>query len=160
MPNYYPGYQEVNDAILREKFEKGWGTLLPTSKGLDNHEMVDAIEEGKLKSIYLKGEDMITSDSNANYVGGALSELEFFVVQDIVMSETARFADVILPASPSLEKEGTFTNTERRIQRLYQALEPLGESRPDWRIIRDLANELGANWKYEHPSEVWPRLLH
>jgi formate dehydrogenase major subunit len=154
MPNYYPGYQEVNDAILREKFEKGWGTLLPTSKGLDNHEMVDAIEEGKLKSIYLKGEDMITSDSNANYVGGALSKLEFFVVQDIVMSETARFADVILPASPSLEKEGTFTNTERRIQRLYQALEPLGESRPDWRIIRDLANELGANWKYEHPSEV------
>ena len=116
--------------------------------------MVDAIEEGKLKSIYLKGEDMITSDSNANLVGDALSKLDFFVVQDIVMSETARFADVILPASPSLEREGTFTNTERRIQRLYQALEPLGESRPDWRIIRDLANELGANWKYDHPSEI------
>ena len=154
MPNYYPGYQEVDDAILREKFEKGWGVLLPASKGLDNHEMVDAIEEGKLKSIYLKGEDMITSDSNANLVGDALSKLDFFVVQDIVMSETARFADVILPASPSLEREGTFTNTERRIQRLYQALEPLGESRPDWRIIRDLANELGANWKYDHPSEI------
>jgi formate dehydrogenase major subunit len=154
MPNYYPGYQEVDDAVVREKFEKGWGVLLPTSKGLDNHEMVDAIEEGKLKSIYLKGEDMITSDSNANLVGNALSKLDFFVVQDIVMSETARFADVILPASPSLEKDGTFTNTERRIQRLYQALEPLGESRPDWRIIRDLANELGAHWKYEHPSEI------
>jgi formate dehydrogenase major subunit len=154
MPNYYPGYQEVNDAMVREKFEKGWGVSLPAGKGLDNHEMVDAIQEGKLKSIYLKGEDMITSDSNANLVGDALSKLEFFVVQDIVMSETARFADVILPASPSLEKEGTFTNTERRIQRLYQAFDPLGESRPDWRIIRDLASELGANWNYEHPSQI------
>jgi formate dehydrogenase major subunit len=154
MPNYYSGYQKVEEAPVREKFEKAWGVLLPVSEGLDNHEMVDAIHEGKLKSIYLKGEDMITSDANANYVGAALEKLEFFVVQDIVLSQTARFANVVLPASPSLEKEGTFTNTERRIQRLYRALEPLGESKPDWEIIRDVANQLGAGWKYDHPSEI------
>jgi formate dehydrogenase major subunit len=154
MPNYYPGYQKVEDAEARAKFERGWGVSLPEGKGLDNHEMIDAIQEGKLKSIYLKGEDMITSDSNANYVGDALSKLEFFVVQDIAMSETAKFADVVLPASPSLEKEGTFTNTERRIQRLYQALEPLAESKPDWQIICAVANALGAGWKYRHPSEI------
>lgn len=154
MPNSYPGYQKVDDEQARLKFEKGWNVKLPVSKGLDNHEMVDAIHEGKLRSIYLKGEDMITSDSNAHYVGEALSKLEFFVVQDVVFSETARFADVVLPASPSLEKEGTFTSTERRFQRLYQALEPIGESRPDWRIIQDIANELGAGWDYKHPSEI------
>ena len=154
MPNYYSGYQHIEDAGIREKFEKAWGVPLPAKKGLDNHEMVDAIHEGKLKSIYLKGEDMITSDSNATYVGHALEKLEFFVVQDIVFSETARYADVVLPASPSLEKEGTFTNTERRIQRLYQVFEPLAESKPDWQIIQMVANALGAGWNYQHPSEV------
>ena len=116
--------------------------------------MVDAIHQGKLKVIYLNGEDTITSDANAHYVSAALEKLEFLVVQDVFFSETARFADVVLPAAPSLEKEGTFTNTERRIQRLYQALDPVGESRPDWMIIRDIANALGAKWKYEHPSEI------
>ncbi|AXC09601.1 Formate dehydrogenase related protein [Acidisarcina polymorpha] len=154
MPNYYSGYQKVEDDSVREKFEKAWGVKLPTNKGLDNHQMVDAIHEGKLKSVYLKGEDMITSDSNANYVGSALEKLEFFVVQDIVFSETARYANVVLPASPSLEKEGTFTSTERRIQRLYRAMEPLGESHPDWQIIQMVANALGAEWKYEHPSQI------
>ncbi len=154
MPAYYPGYEKVDDEEARAKWEAGWGVTLPTSKGLDNHEMIDAIQEGKLKSIYLKGEDMITSDSNANLVGDSLTKLDFFVVQDIVMSETARFADVILPAAPSLEKEGTFTSTERRIQRLYEVFEPLGESKPDWEIIQDVANVLGGNWKYKHPSEI------
>src|ERR1700752_5043353 len=79
-------------------------------------------------------------------------------MQEVFFSETCRFADVILPARPSLEKEGTFTSTERRIQRLYQALEPLGESRPDWRIIQDVANRLGANWHYEHPSEIYKEI--
>jgi len=154
MPNVYPGYQKVEDEKVRAKFEKGWGVKLPSNKGLDNHEMIDAVHQGKLKVIYLKGEDTITSDANSHYVSAALEKLEFLVVQDVVFSETARFADVVLPAAPSLEKEGTFTNTERRIQRLYQALEPVGESRPDWRIIRDIANALGAKWKYEHPSEI------
>ena len=154
MPNVYPGYQKVGEPETIARFEQGWKVKLPTSKGMDNHEMIDGIFDGKLKAIYLKGEDTITSDANENRVSDALKQIEFLVVQDIIMSETARYADVVLPASPSLEKDGTFTNTERRIQRLYQALEPLGESKPDWRIIQDIANALGADWKYEHPSQI------
>ena len=154
MPNVYPGYQKVEDPETIARFEKGWGVKLPTTKGHDNHDMIDAIFDGKLKALYLKGEDTITSDANENRVSDAFKRIEFLVVQEIVMSETARYADVVLPASPSLEKDGTFTNTERRIQRLYQALEPLGESKPDWRIIQDIANALGADWKYEHPSQI------
>ncbi len=154
MPDVFSGYQKVEDPEVVARFEQGWNVKLPTSKGLDNHEMIDAIHNGKLKAMYLKGEDTITSDANEGDVAAALKKLEFFVVQDIIMSETARYADVILPACPSLEKEGTFTSTERRIQRLYQVWEPLGESKPDWRIIQEIANALGANWKYDHPSQV------
>jgi len=93
-------------------------------------------------------------DSNANYVADAFSKLDFFVVQDIFFSTTCHFADVVLPASPSLEKEGTFTSTERRVQRLYQVFEPLEGSRPDWVIVQDVANRLGAKWHYGHPSEI------
>ncbi len=153
-PNFLPGYQKVEDQEIRKKFEKSWGVTLSSVKGLDNHEMIDAIRQGKLRSIYLKGEDLYTSDSNANEVGGALSKLEFFVVQDLFFTKTCQYADVILPAAASLEKEGTFVNTERRIQRLYQVFEPLGECRPDWVIIQDIANRLGAGWNYKHPSEI------
>ena len=139
---------------MRARFEAAWKVPLPTTKGLDNHEMVDAIHDGKLKAMYLFGEEMSLVDSNANYVGDALAKLDFFVVQDIFFSETCRFADVVLPACPSLEKEGTFTSTERRIQRLYQVFEPLEGSRPDWQIIQDVANRLGARWNYSHPSEI------
>jgi formate dehydrogenase major subunit len=97
-------------------------------------------------------------DSNANVVDNGLGKLEFFVVQDIFFSNTCRFADVVLPASPSLEKEGTFTSTERRVQRLYQVLEPLEGSRPDWQIIQDVANHLGAKWNYRHPSEIYSEI--
>ncbi len=154
MPNIYSGYQHVDDAAVRAKFEADWECTLPITKGLDNHEMMEAIYEGTLKALYIKGEDTITSDANANYVGGALSKLDFLIVQDINFSETCRFADLILPASPSLEKDGTFVNTERRIQRLYKALEPLGQSKPDWQIIQLIAQKLGAKWNYQHPSEI------
>ena len=154
MPNTFPGYQPVEDEEIRKKFEAGWGVKLPEKNGLDNHEMIRAIHDGKLKCMYIKGEDTITSDANANDVRDALSKLDFFVVQDVNFSETARFADVILPASPSLEKEGTFTSTERRIQRLYRVFEPLGFSKPDWEIIQDIANRLGAGWRYSHPSQI------
>jgi len=155
MPNNFPGYQSVADPVIRGKFEKAWNVTLPPKPGLDNHQMIDAIQEGKLKGMYLFGEEISMVDSNANYVGEALSKLNFFVVQDIFFSETCRYADVILPASPSLEKEGTFTSTERRIQRLYQVFEPLGESRPDWKIIQEIANRLGANWNYSNPAEIY-----
>src|SRR5581483_206846 len=154
MPNVYSGYQEVENPEIRAKFEAAWKVTLPPKKGLDNHEMIRAVHEGKLKCIYLKGEDTITSDANANDVGRALSDVEFLVVQDVNFSATARYADVVLPASPSLEKEGTFVNTERRIQRLYRVFEPLGESKPDWEIIQLIANRLGAGWNYKHPSDV------
>ncbi len=158
MPNFFPGYQKVDDPEIRAKFEKGWGVSLPPKPGLDNHLMIDAIHDGRLKAMYVFGEEMSLVDSNANYVQDALSKLDFFVMQEIFFSETCRFADVILPACPSLEKEGTFTSTERRIQRLYEVFEPLGESRPDWKIIQDIANRLGAGWKYEHPGEIYTEI--
>jgi formate dehydrogenase major subunit len=154
MPNVYPGYQKVDDEAVRIKFEAEWGVTLPTSTGKDNHQMIDAILDGTLKSLYIKGEDTITSDSNANFVGRALREVDFLIVQDINFSETARYADVVLPACPSLEKDGTFTSTERRIQRIYEAMPPLGESKPDWVILQMVANRMGGNWKYTHPSEI------
>jgi formate dehydrogenase major subunit len=158
MPNYLTGYQSVNDPEVRARFEAAWKVNLPSTKGLDNHEMIDAINTGKLKAMYLFGEEIALVDSNANDVQDGLAKLEFFVAQDVFFSKTCRFADVIFPASPSLEKEGTFTSTERRIQRLYQALEPLEGSRPDWRIIQDVANHLGANWNYRHPSEIYQEI--
>jgi formate dehydrogenase major subunit len=154
MPNNLPGYQSVDNKEVRERFVSAWKVALPSTKGLDNHEMVDAIQQGKLKAMYLIGEEMSIVDSNANYVSDAFSKLEFFVVQDIFFSVTCGYADVVLPAAPSLEKEGTFTSTERRIQRLYEVFAPLEGSRPDWRIIQDVANHLGAGWQYQHPSEI------
>jgi formate dehydrogenase major subunit len=154
MPNVFPGYQKVDDGTIRAKFEANWGVTLPTTTGKDNHQMIDAILDGTLKALYIKGEDTITSDSNANYVAKALSQVEFLIVQDINFSETAVYADLVLPAAASLEKDGTFTSTERRIQRIYKALEPLGESQSDWEIIQLIANRMGAKWNYKHPSEV------
>jgi formate dehydrogenase major subunit len=154
MPNSLAGYQSVDDPEVRARHEAAWKVKLPSTKGLDNHEMVEAIHAGKLKAMYVMGEEMSIVDSNANYVQAAFEKLDFFVVQDIFFSHTCSFADVVLPGAPSLEKEGTFTSTERRIQRLYEVLEPLEGCRPDWKIVRDLANELGASWHYEHPSDV------
>ena len=157
-PVNLPGYQKVNDPEVRARFEAAWKVKLPTTKGLDNREMIDAIHAGKLKAMYLFGEEIALVDANANDVQAGLAKLEFFVAQDIFFSKTCQYADVIFPASPSLEKEGTFTSTERRIQRLYQVLEPLEGSRPDWHIIQDVANLLGANWNYTHPSEIYEEI--
>src|SRR5436309_16123143 len=158
MPNYLPGYQLVHDPEVRARFEARWNIKLPSTKGLDNKEMIEAIHSRQLKAMYLFGEEISLVDSNKNFVEKGLSKLDFFVVQDIFFSDTCRFADVVLPASPSLEKEGTFTSTERRIQRLYQVLEPFGDSRPDWKIIQDIANRLGGNWHYQHPCEIYAEI--
>jgi formate dehydrogenase major subunit len=154
MPNNYPGYQSVTDPAIRGRFEEKWGVALSPDRGMDNHQMVDAVYDGKLRAIYLAGEDMISADSNANHVAGAFERLDLFVVQDIFFTETCRYADVILPAAPALEKEGTFTSTERRVQRLYQALPELGDSLADWKITQEVANRMGAQWHYQHPSEI------
>jgi formate dehydrogenase major subunit len=154
MPNVFSGYQKVDDPDVRAKFEADWGVTLPTSTGLDNHGMIRAIQDGTLKSLYIKGEDTITSDANAGDVGDALGVCEFLIVQDINFSETCRYADLVLPAVPSLEKDGTFTSTERRIQRIYKVMEPLGDAKADWEIIQLIANRMGANWNYQHPSDI------
>ncbi|WNS78204.1 formate dehydrogenase subunit alpha [Domibacillus sp. DTU_2020_1001157_1_SI_ALB_TIR_016] len=154
MPAWFPGYEPVQDASVRERYEKAWGTALPTEPGHDNHHMVEAMQDDRLKALYLFGEEMALVDANANFVQNAFEKLEFFVVQDIFFSKTAQFADVILPAAPSLEKDGTFVNTERRIQRFYKVMEPLGDSKPDWEIFQLVANRFGANWNYKHPSEI------
>lgn len=154
-PDKLPGYQNVADDELRARFEKAWNVKLSTNKGLDNHEMIQGIEEGRLKGIYVFGEEISLVESNIHEVHAALSKLELFVVQELFFTRTCRFADVILPAACSLEKEGTFTNTERRIQRLYKVFEPLPGTRPDWEIIQDIANRMGAGWNYPHPSDIY-----
>ena len=157
-PENLTGYQNVHDPEVRARFEAAWKVSLPSTKGLDNFQMIEAIHAGKLKAMYLFGEEIALVDGNSNHVQSALSKLEFFVAQDVFFSKTCQFANVIFPASPSLEKEGTFTSTERRIQRLYQVFEPLEGSRPDWRIIQGLANHLGAKWNYQHPSEIYQEI--
>ena len=157
-PENLTGYQNVHDPEVRARFEAAWKVSLPSTKGLDNFQMIEAIHAGKLKAMYLFGEEIALVDGNSNHVESALSKLEFFVAQDVFFSKTCQFANVIFPASPSLEKEGTFTSTERRIQRLYQVFEPLEGSRPDWRIIQDVANHLGAKWNYQHPSEIYQEI--
>ena len=157
-PENLTGYQNVHDPEVRARFEAAWKVSLPSTKGLDNFQMIEAIHAGKLKAMYLFGEEIALVDGNSNPVEAALSKLEFFVTQDVFFSKTCQFANVIFPASPSLEKEGTFTSTERRIQRLYQVFEPLEGSRPDWRIIQDLANHLGAKWNYQQPSEIYQEI--
>nr|WP_188498570.1 formate dehydrogenase subunit alpha [Pullulanibacillus pueri] len=158
LPGWLPGYQHVEDDNARAKFEVAYGVSIDKKPGLNNIEMLQSISEGKMKAMYLVGEDMALVDADANHVDKVLSALDFFVVQDIFFSRTAQYADVILPAAPSLEKDGTFTNTERRVQRLYQALPTLGDSKPDWWIIQEVANRLGANWNYTHPSEIFAEM--
>ena len=125
-PENLTGYQNVHDPEVRARFEAAWKVSLPSTKGLDNFQMIEAIHAGKLKAMYLFGEEIALVDGNSNHVESALSKLEFFVAQDVFFSKTCQFANVIFPASPSLEKEGTFTNTERRIQRLYPGLRTVG----------------------------------
>lgn len=158
LPNWLPGYQHVSNDEARTRFEQAYGVKISPNPGKDNIQMIKAFETGEMRAMYLVGEDMAWIDSNSNHVQEVLSNLDFFVVQDVFLTQTAQFADVILPAAPSLEKDGTFTNTERRVQRLYQALEPMGDSKPDWWILTQLANRLGFNWTYTHPSQIFDEM--
>lgn len=154
MPDKLPGYMDVSDPEIRKHWELAWGVQLSDREGMDNHLMVDGMHEGKVKALYLIGEDMISSESNKHYLVAGFERLELFVVQELFFTLTCQYADVILPGVPSFEKEGTYVNTERRIQRLYEVMKPLPGTRPDWAIIQDIANGLGANWSYKSPSEV------
>lgn len=154
LPNVYPGYQKVIDNKVREKFEKAWKVSLSDKNGLTIIEMMNAAIEGKIKGMYIMGENPMLSDPNLNHVKQALTSLDFLVVQDIFMTETAELADVVLPVASFAEKDGTFTNTERRVQMVRKALTPPGESRIDWEIIMDLSNRMGYKMHYNNVSEI------
>lgn len=157
LANQYPGYEKVTDPQVRAKWAKAWGVApetLSDKVGEDNFKMVQAAHQGKLKAMYITGEETAFADADAASVHDGFSRLEFMVVQDIFFSRTARFADVVLPGCPSVEKEGTYVNTERRIQRFYEVMPPLGDSRPDWWIFTGLAKRMGHDWGYTHPSQI------
>jgi formate dehydrogenase major subunit len=152
---FYPGYQPVEDPDVAARFAAAWDRHdLPLRPGLDNHEMIAAVHAGDLRAMYLVGEEIALVDAHAGYVQEALAKLDLFVVQELFFSATCEFADVVLPAAASLEKDGTFTNTERRIQRLHQAFPPIGQARADWEILTDLARRMGRDWGYTSPAEV------
>jgi formate dehydrogenase alpha subunit len=156
LPNLLPAYQAVINPDLRKKFELAWGATLPEKPGLTLVEMMNAAKDGKIRAMYIMGENPVVSDPDCSHVVEALKALEFLVVQDIFLSETAALADVVLPATTSLEKDGTFTNTERRVQRIRKTLDSVGESMPDWKILDVLAARMGCKdqFSYGHPSEI------
>jgi formate dehydrogenase major subunit len=154
MSAFFPGYQKVDDVSIRKKFEKAWNTKLPAKPGFDNNTCLEAVKDGKIRGMYVIGEELVETGSDSNFIRERLEELDFLVVEDLFFSETASYADVVLPAAASLEKEGTFDNTERRIQRLYKVFDPVEGSRPDWQIVQDIARFMGFDWDYKHPSEI------
>ncbi|MGD8500335.1 MAG: formate dehydrogenase subunit alpha, partial [Phycisphaerales bacterium] len=154
LPNVYPGYQSVEDVQIHAKFEKAWDAKLSAKKGLTVVEMFHAIEDGSVKALYMMGENPALSDPNLNRTRKALEEVEFLVSQDVFLSESAQYADVVLPAFSFAEKEGTFTNTERRVQRVRKAVSPPGQARDDWRIVCDIAVAMGLPMQYGSASEI------
>jgi predicted molibdopterin-dependent oxidoreductase YjgC len=154
LPNVYTGYQRVDDPAVRQRFEKAWGVSLPARPGLTLMEMMKGIAEGKVKALFILGENPLLSDPNMSQVKEELKHLDLLVVQDIFLTETAELAHVVLPGVSFAEKDGTFTNTERRVQRVRKAIEPMGNSRPDWRILCDLSSRLGYPLEYSSPKEI------
>lgn len=153
--SFYPGYQDVGDEEVAQRFAAAWDRHdLARSKGLDNHGMIEEIHAGSLRAMVVVGEEIALVDANAEYVREALATLDLLVVSEVFFSVTCEFADVVLPAATSLEKDGTFTSTERRIQRLYEAMPPLGDCKPDWVILTELAERMGRPWGYTHPSQI------
>ncbi|MBA3492908.1 MAG: molybdopterin-dependent oxidoreductase, partial [Gammaproteobacteria bacterium] len=158
IPMVYPDYQPVADPGVRAKFERLWGATLDPKPGLTVVEIMHAVHEGNIKGMYIMGENPAMSDPNLNHARRALAELEHLVVQDIFFTETAGFADVVLPSSAFPEKTGTFTNTDRRVQLGRQAIDPPGDARQDLWIIQEIARRLGLDWSYSGPAEVFAEL--
>jgi formate dehydrogenase alpha subunit len=154
LPNVYPGYQKVDNPDVKLKFEEAWDCSLSDKPGLPVTEMMEAIHQGKIKAMYVVGENPLMSEPSLEHARQAMEHLEFLVVQDIFPTDTAFMADVILPAAAFAEKNGTFTNTERRVQRLRKAIDPPGEARPDWQIIAALAGKMGYPFDYHSTEEI------
>ena len=161
LPNIFPGYQPVADATVRRNFAKAWGVpyeRLNPEPGLTVTQIVDEVLTGRIKAIYIMGENPMLSDPDLHHVEKALRQVEFLAVQDIFLNETAQLAHVVLPAASFAEKQGTFTNTERRVQMVRPALDPPGEARQDWQIVMEMANRLGAGWSYEDPAAIFTEM--
>ncbi|MEK9165198.1 MAG: molybdopterin-dependent oxidoreductase, partial [Chloroflexota bacterium] len=175
LPNVLTGYQSVADSAVREKFENAWRaeSPLPAKPGLTVTEMMSAALDGRLKALFIMGENPMLSDPNIHHVEDALRALELLVAQDIFLNETAQVADVVLAGASFAEKDGTFTNTERRVQRVRQAIQPPGDARADWQILCDLGRRLNpapnglhasarvrplTDWDYAGPAEVWDEI--
>jgi predicted molibdopterin-dependent oxidoreductase YjgC len=166
LPDAYPGYQTIGPETVA-KFEKAWSNHpLPPEKGLVITDMVEEIIKGRIKAMYITGENPLLSEPDLHHAEEAFKKLDFLIVQDIFLHETAQIADVVLPATSFAEKDGTFTNSERRVQRVRKAVEPIGHSRPDWEIITDLGRrvsrrlglDLEHEFSYSHPSEIWDEM--
>jgi len=155
LPNVYTGYQKVVDLATRSHMEKAWGVKnLPQHEGLTVTEMMEKAHEGRLKGMVIVGENPMVSDPNLTHVAKALEKIDFLVVQDIFLTETAQMADVVLPAASFAEKEGTFVNTERKVQRVRKAVAPPGEARQDWEIICELSRRMGYPMHYENANAI------
>jgi formate dehydrogenase major subunit len=160
IPMFYPDYQGVDRDATQRIFEEAWGTSLNPNRGLTVTEIIKSVlQPGGVRGMYMLGENPFLSDPNINKVRKALSTLDFLVVQDIFLTETAEFADVILPATSYLEKDGTYTNTDRRVQLGRKAMEPPGQARADWEIVQDIARRIGLDWNYSAPSEVFDEMV-
>jgi formate dehydrogenase alpha subunit len=155
LPNVYTAYQRVDNPDLQRKFEDAWRCNLSPKPGLTLTEMFDGAYAGQIKAMYTMGENPMVSDADITHIGEAIKRLEFLVVQDIFLTETAALADVVLPATTFAEKDGTFTNTERRVQLVRKAVNPVGNSKPDWSIICSLAGAMGSSdFNYLNPSQI------
>jgi formate dehydrogenase major subunit len=159
IPMFYPDYQKADDPAVHARFEQLWGTELDPKRGLTVTEIIGSALAGGVRGMYMMGENPFLSDPNINKVRKALSALDFLVVQDIFLTETAEFADVILPASSYLEKDGTYTNTDRRVQLGRKVLDTPGDARVDWEVVQDIANRIGLGWSYSSPREVFDELV-
>lgn len=155
LPVTYPGYQAVSNEAIKEKFEKAWGVSLSGKNGWTLTEAIGHAHHGELKALYVMGENPMMSDPDINHVREAFQNLEFLLVQDIFLTETAQLADVVLPGTTFAEKEGTFSNTERRIQRVRQAINPIGDARPDWQIICEISSRCGYPMNYDSVEEIF-----
>ena len=155
LPDVYSGYQKVIDPAARQKMEQAWGVdELPDQPGMKVTQMIPAAHDGKLKALYIIGENPLVSDPDLNHCEKSIRNLDFLVVQDIFMTETARLADVVLPAACYAEKDGTFTNSERRVQRIRKAVEPPGQAWDDWKIFCDIANRMNYPMDYESSRQI------
>jgi formate dehydrogenase major subunit len=159
IPMFYPDYQKVDSAEAWTRFEEAWGRDLDHERGLTVTEIIGSALHGGVRGMYMMGENPFLSDPNINKVRKALSALDFLVVQDIFLTETAEFADVVLPATSYLEKEGTYTNTDRRVQIGRKVLEAPGEAREDWRVVCDIARRIGLPMDYDSPREVFDEMV-